>query len=123
VPSRPAALATALGSAIADNVGSALDRSRDRFRGTDAASVGVAVLVVAGVAVGTGLGIGETLAGEVLPAIAAAGEALLVASVVTITLQWIGGGGGLEATHDLDRGPTGAVAGVFAVVAFVLAAA
>lgn len=60
---------------------------------------------------------------ELTAAIAAMEGPLLVASAVVIAVQWVVVVGGLEAYHDLDRGVAGAVAGVLALLGFLLAVA
>jgi hypothetical protein len=64
----------------------------------------------------------ESIANEIVAAISAMEGPLLVASAVVIAVQWVVVVGGLEAYHDLDRGVAGAVAGVFALLGFLLAA-
>ncbi|OYR50517.1 Yip1 family protein [Halorubrum sp. Ea8] len=64
----------------------------------------------------------EAIANEIVAAIEAMQAPLLAASAVVIAVQWVIVVGGLEAAHDLDRGTAGAVAGAFAVLAFLLAA-
>lgn len=60
---------------------------------------------------------------EIVVALSAMQIPLLAVSAGVIALQWAIVVGGLEATHDLDRGAAGAVATVFAALAFLLAAA
>ncbi|KKF39715.1 hypothetical protein FK85_26360 [Halorubrum saccharovorum] len=64
----------------------------------------------------------ESIAREIVAAISAMQGPLLAASAVVIGVQWVVVVGGLEAYHDLDRGVAGAVASVFALLGFVLAA-
>ena len=64
----------------------------------------------------------EAIATEIVAAISAMQGPLLAASAVVIAVQWVVVVGGLEAYHDLDRGVAGAVAGVFALLGFLLAA-
>ncbi|WP_050032740.1 YIP1 family protein [Halorubrum halophilum] len=64
----------------------------------------------------------ESIAREIVAAISAMQGPLLAASAVVIGVQWVVVVGGLEAYHDLDRGVAGVVAGVFALLGFVLAA-
>lgn len=47
---------------------------------------------------------------------------LLAVSALVVAVQWVIVVGGLEATHDLDRGTAGRVAGAFAALGFLLAA-
>ncbi|ELZ37908.1 hypothetical protein C471_12421 [Halorubrum saccharovorum DSM 1137] len=65
----------------------------------------------------------EAIANEIVAAISAMQGPLLAASAVVIAVQWVVVVGGLEAYHDLDRGVAGAVAGVFALLGLLLAAA
>ncbi|WP_418282282.1 YIP1 family protein [Halorubrum sp. DTA98] len=65
----------------------------------------------------------ESIATDVIAAISTVSTPLAVVSAITITVQWVIVVGGLEATHDLDRGVAAAVAGVFACLAFLLALA
>ncbi|MDZ5811042.1 Yip1 family protein [Halorubrum sp. AD140] len=65
----------------------------------------------------------EAIADEVVAAMSTVEGPLLAASLVVIAVQWVIVVGGLEATHDLDRGTAGAVAGVLAALGFLLAAA
>ena len=68
---------------------------------------------------------GETvraIANEIVAAIGAMRTPLLAVSALVVAVQWVIVVGGLEATHDLDRGIAGAVAGAFAALGFLLAA-
>ncbi|WP_123619464.1 YIP1 family protein [Halorubrum sp. CSM-61] len=64
----------------------------------------------------------EAIANQIVAAIAAMEGPLLGASAVVIAVQWVVVVGGLEAYHDLDRAVAGAVAGVLALLGFLLAA-
>ena len=64
----------------------------------------------------------EAIANEVVTAIGTMRIPLLAASAVVIAVQWVIVTGGLEATHDLDRGTAETVAGVLAALGFLLAA-
>ena len=64
----------------------------------------------------------EAITGEITAAISAMQGPLLAASAVVIAVQWVVVVGGLEAYHDLDRSVAGAVAGVFALLGFLVAA-
>jgi len=64
----------------------------------------------------------EAIANEIVAAIGAMQAPLLGVSAVVIAVQWVIVVGGLEATHGLDRGTAGTVAGAFAVLGFLLAA-
>lgn len=59
---------------------------------------------------------------EITAAMATMQAPLLAVSAVVIALQWAIVTGGLEAVHDLDRETAATVSGLFAVVAFLLAA-
>ncbi|MDB2236430.1 YIP1 family protein [Halorubrum ezzemoulense] len=64
----------------------------------------------------------EALTTDLVAAITSATGPLLVASAVAIAIQWVVVVGGLEAVHDLDRGPAAGVATFFAAIALLIAA-
>ncbi|MFC6889854.1 YIP1 family protein [Halorubrum trueperi] len=64
----------------------------------------------------------EAIANEVVAAISTMQGPLLAVSAVVLAIQWVLVVGGLESAHDLERDTAGAVAGLFAVLGFLMAA-